>query len=372
MEADLLRSHSHCVFLYQSHNDDVANCGRATLFAKTIWNRKAYGELRRIIRENKIDIVHLHNTFPLISPSANYAAAAEGVPVVQTLHNYRLLCPAATLYRDGKICEICVRKPIALPAVIHSCYRGSKAASFASTAMLATHRGAGTWRHKVSSYIALTEFAREKFIEGGFPGERIRVKPNFVHPDPGLGSGDGNYALFIGRLTPEKGIRTLLAAWRILDGVMPLQIAGDGPLADEIGNAAGNIPNVSWRGWLSRSDLQNALQNAAVVVVPSEWYEPFGLTIAEAFAVGVPVIASRLGSLASMIRHRETGLLFTSGDAADLAVQVRWLLSNPNEAVAMRTEARREYEKNYTSEINYELLMNIYREAQQNRLASKT
>lgn len=372
MEADLLRSHSHRVVLHQSHNDDVAHSGRAALFAKTIWNRQSYAELRRIIRENKIDLVHLHNTFPLISPSAYYAAAAEYVPVVQTLHNYRLLCPAATLYREDRICETCVGKSITLPAVLHSCYRGSKAASFASTAMLASHRVAGTWQRKVTTYIALTDFAREKFIEGGLPGAKIRVKPNFIDPDPGIGPGTGKYALFMGRLTPEKGVRTLLKAWKILDGAMPLEIAGEGPLAEETRAAAAEIPNISLRGWLPREHLQEMIRNAAVVIVPSEWYEPFGLTIAEAFAAGVPVIASRLGSLTSMVRHRETGLLSESANAADLAAQAQWLLSNPNELPAMRVNARREFEENYTGERNYQLLMNIYSDAQKGRDARKS
>ncbi|HEX6545277.1 MAG TPA: glycosyltransferase family 4 protein [Bryobacteraceae bacterium] len=371
MEADLLRSHSHRVILYQSHNDDVSRSGRAVLFAKTIWNRQSYSELRRVIRDKKIDLVHLHNTFPLISPSAYYAAAAERVPVVQTLHNYRLLCPAATLYRDGRICEACVGQSIALPAVLHSCYRASRSASFASTAMLASHRVAGTWQHKVSTYIALTDFAREKFIEGGLPEARIRVKPNFIDPDPGVGPGTGKYALFMGRLTPEKGVRTLLEAWKILHGAMPLEIAGEGPLVGETRAAAAQIPNVFLRGWMPRQHLQEMIRQAAVVIVPSEWYEPFGLTIAEAFAAGVPVIASRLGSLTSMVRHRETGLLFEAGRAADLAAQVRWLLSNPDESPAMRVNARREFEENYTGERNYQLLMSIYSDAQKDRDAGK-
>jgi glycosyltransferase involved in cell wall biosynthesis len=367
MEADLLRSHSHTVFLHRSHNDDVAQSGRAALFAKTIWNRQSYADLRRIIRENKIDLVHLHNTFPLISPSAYYAAGAEHIPVVQTLHNYRLLCPAATLYRDGAVCETCVGKSITLPAVFHSCYRGNKAASFASTAMLAAHRAVGTWQRKVSAYIALTHFAREKFIEGGLPEGKIRVKPNFIDPDPGVGPGAGNYALFLGRLTPEKGVRTLLNAWKIINGAMLLEIAGEGPLADETRAAAAQIPNVFLQGWLPRTHLQDMIRNAAVVIVPSEWYEPFGLAIAEAFAAGIPVIASRLGSLATMIRHRETGLLFEAGNAADLAGQVQWFLSNPNQVPAMRANARREFEANYTGERNYQLLMSIYSDAHKNR-----
>jgi glycosyltransferase involved in cell wall biosynthesis len=318
-------------------------------------------------------MVHLHNTFPLISPAAYYAAAAEGAPVVQTLHNYRLLCPAATLYRAQTVCEDCVGKPVAWPAVLHSCYRGSKPASFASASMLALHRGAGTWNHKVSTYIALTEFARRKFIEAGFPSDKIAVKPNFIDPDPGPGKTQaGSYALFMGRLTPEKGIRTLLNAWRILEGAMPLWIAGNGPMADEVRASAASIHNVKYDGWLSRDQLLETIRNAAFVVVPSEWYEPFGLTVVEAFASGIPVVASRLGSLASMVTHKETGLLFEAGNAADLAAQVRWFLANRDAGRAMRAMARLDYEHNYTGGTNYELLMNIYQQAKDSRGRGRT
>jgi glycosyltransferase involved in cell wall biosynthesis len=307
--------------------------------------------------------MHVHNTFPLISPAAYYAASAENVPVVQTLHNYRFFCPAATLYRDGSVCESCLRKTVTWPAVLHSCYRGSKPATAASTALIAIHRTAGTWKTKVAAYIALTEFARRKYIEGGLPANKIHVKPNFLDHDPGMVSGEGNFALFAGRLTEDKGILTLIKAWNHFGISMPLEIAGEGPLAAQVSEASQQNPKIRWHGWMTRDRLLEKLRTAAVLIVPSEWYEPFGLTIVEAFASGVPVVASRLGSMASMVEHRRTGLLFRPGDAADLADQVGWCLGHESEIQEMRHRARLEFEQKYTSEPNYQRLMAIYDEA---------
>ncbi|MGA8599740.1 MAG: glycosyltransferase family 4 protein [Bryobacteraceae bacterium] len=363
MEAKLLESHGHRVVRFHTHNDQVKGLSAAGLFATTIWNNQAYREIKRVLRENDVDIMHVHNTFPLISPAAYYAASRERVPVVQTLHNYRLFCPAATFYRDGSVCESCLGKAVTWPAVIHSCYRGSKPATVASTALIAIHRAAGTWKTKVSAYIALTDFARQKFIEGGLPAARIHVKPNFLDHDPGMASGKGRFALFAGRLTEDKGILTLIKAWERPGASMPLEIAGDGPLAPQVSEAARRNPNIRWHGWITRDHLLEKLRTAGTLVVPSEWHEPFGLTIVEAFASGIPVVASRLGSIASMLEHRRTGLLFQPGDAADLATQVGWYADHPAEIEDMRRRARIEYERKYTSEGNYRQLMAIYNKA---------
>ncbi len=362
MEGALLESHGHRVVRHQAHNDAVKHRGGLVLLAQTVWNRKAYADLRRAIRDNHIDLMHVHNTFPLISPAAYYAAAAEKVPVVQTLHNYRLFCPAATLYREGGVCESCLGKTVTWPAVVHSCYRGSKPASAVSTALIAIHRTARTWNSKVAAFIALTDFARRKYIQGGLPASKIHVKPNFLDHDPGMVSAVGTFALFAGRLTEDKGILTLLKAWKEPGLSMPLEIAGDGPLAPQVEEAATENPNIRWHGWITRDRLLEKLRTAAVLIVPSEWYEPFGLTIVEAFASGIPVVASRLGSIASMVAHQKTGLLFQPGDAADLAAQIGWYRDHPSEMREMRYRARREYEQKYTSERNYHRLMAIYDE----------
>jgi glycosyltransferase involved in cell wall biosynthesis len=359
-EAELLRAHGHQVLLFQASNDEVNGVNPLVLLGNTIWNRQKYEELRELLRRERPDIMHVHNTFPVISPAAYYAANAEKVPVVQTLHNYRLLCPSATFFRDGHVCEDCLSHSVPLPGVMHSCYRGSRMATAAAAAMLATHNFKQTWSKAVSAYIALTGFARDKFIEGGFPAEKIFVKPNYLQTDPGMGKGNGHYALFVGRLTPEKGISTLLGAWRQIGADLPLQIAGDGPMAADVEQAAATMESVTWLKWLPRAEILQRMKDASVLILPSTWYEGFPMIIAEAFAVGLPVIASNLGSMASIVDHQRTGLHFEAGNAQDLAEKVRWFLANPELTARMRAATRNEYETRYTAEINYEQMMEIY------------
>jgi glycosyltransferase involved in cell wall biosynthesis len=359
-EGELLRNHGHQVLLYQASNDEVNGVNPLVLLGNTIWNRQKYEDLRGLLRRERPDVMHVHNTFPVISPAAYYAANAEGVPVVQTLHNYRLLCPSATFFRDGRVCEDCLGHSIPLPGVRHSCYRGSRMATAATAAMLATHNLKHTWSKAVSAYIALTGFARDKFIEGGFPAGKIFVKPNYLQSDPGQGEGNGHYALFVGRLTPEKGISTLLDAWRQIGSALPLQIAGDGPVAPEVEKAAAESDSITWLKWVPRAEILERMKKASVLILPSTWYEGFPMIIAEAFAVGLPVIASNLGSMATIVDHQRTGLHFLPGDAGDLAEKVRWFLDHPDLTARMRADARREYEARYTAETNYRLMMEIY------------
>jgi glycosyltransferase involved in cell wall biosynthesis len=359
-EAALLEAYGHTVIRFQEHNDSVKELSSIELAADTIWNRWTFKQLRTLIREGRVDLMHVHNSFPLISPACYYAAGAEAIPVVQTLHNYRVLCPSATLFRDGAVCEDCLGKRIPWPSVVHSCYRGSRSATAAAAVMLATHRALGTWQRRVSTFIALTEFARSKFIEGGLPQEKIVVKPNFLPEDPGCGSGDGGFVLFVGRLVEEKGIRTLLRAWSISKDLPPLEIIGDGPLAADVAAAVSENANIRWRGWLARDRVFERMKSATAIVLPSEWYEAFPMTVVESFAMGVPVLASNLGSLASLIEHQKTGLHFAAGDAEDLSRQVQWLQSHPNQVLAIRLAARRAYLLKYTGEQNYLELRSIY------------
>jgi glycosyltransferase involved in cell wall biosynthesis len=359
-EAELLRGRGNQVVVYRASNDQVKGQNPLVTVANTIWNKGAYLDLRERMHREKPDIVHVHNTFQVISPAIYYAANDEGIPVVQTLHNYRLLCPASTFFREGKVCEDCLGKKVPWPGVLHSCYRNSKLASAAVATMLATHNYKQTWSEMVSAYIALTDFARNKFIEGGFPAEKIFIKPNYLQTDPGPGDGKGNYALFVGRLTPEKGISTLLAAWRQIGSGFPLQIAGDGPLASEVEKASREMENVTWLKWLPREEILQRMKNASALILPSTWYEGFPMIISEAFAVGLPVITSNLGSMSSIVDHQRTGLHFEPGNAAALVEAVRWWSTHPAEAAFMRTEARLEYETKYTAEKNYAQMMNIY------------
>jgi glycosyltransferase involved in cell wall biosynthesis len=367
-EVELLRNHGHEVVTYTVHNDAVKGVNKLQLAAKTIWNRQARAELKALIRREKPVLMHCANTLPLVSPGAYYTAHAEGLAVVQTLHNYRLLCPNALFFREGKVCEDCLGKLFAWPAVKHGCYRQSRATSAAVAGMLTTHRMLGTWKHKVDRYIALTQFAADKFISGGLPADKIVVKSNFITPDPGPGKGQGGYALFIGRLVPEKGVPTLLEAWRKMPAGLPLKIVGDGPLADSVREAAAQLPNVEWLGRRTRAEVHALLQDASILAAPSEWYEgAVPRTILEAHAAGTPVVAARLGCMAGGVAHGQTGRLFEPGNAQDLIAQVEALTADPRTLLAYRRAARQEYEDKYTAANNYRQLMAVYAGALQTR-----
>lgn len=362
-ERNLLRKKGHQIIEYTSSNADILRNGSLTLLKNTIWNRSVHERLRRLIKHDSIDIVHFHNTFPLISPSAYYAASSEGIPVIQTLHNYRLLCPAAIFFRDGHVCESCVGKNIPWPGIIHRCYRQSLASTVAVSAMLTTHRWLKTWGKKVSAYIAPTQFARSKFIEGGLSADRIRVKPHFLDHDPGVGRGEGHFAIFVGRLSQEKGLGLLLKAWEELDGTIQLIIVGDGPLAPMVEEAAGYDTTIRWLGRKNKSETYKLIGSASCLIFPSEVYETFGLTIIEAYAGGTPVIASDVGAAAELVRNGQTGFHFRNGSVDDLVRKTRFFFENSNIGAEMRQNARTEYELKYSAERNYSSLMEIYNHA---------
>ncbi len=284
-ESELLQRHGDVVEQYSVHNDSLDQKRGFHVALQTIWNGDSYRRIREVISRFRPEVVHCHNTFPIVSPAAYYAARAERVPVVQTVQNYRLICPAATLLRKGRVCEDCVGHFVPYSGVLHSCYRGSRAASAAVASMLTAHRLIGTWRKAVESYIAPTEFLKSKLVQGGLPAHKVAVKPNFLPSDPGPGPGDGGYALFVGRLSPEKGLATLLRAWRELQD-LPLRIAGDGPLRDFVTAQAKALPNVSVLGFQERSEVIKLVKAAALLVVPSEWYEGFPMTSSRLWDAG--------------------------------------------------------------------------------------
>jgi glycosyltransferase involved in cell wall biosynthesis len=367
-EARLLTAHGHSLVRYRRRNDELSGrgpLGIITAGIETVWSAAAARELAALLAKEKPDVVHFHNIFPLISPAAYYACAEAGVPVVQTLHNYRLLCPGAYFLRDGRVCEECLGRSVPWPGVAHGCYRESRAATAAVATMIAVHRGMNTWREKVGVYIALSKFARQKFIEGGLPGERIVVKPNFVDPDPGLKCGAGEYALYVGRLSAEKGLRVLLEAWSRLGGTIPLRIAGDGPLKEEIAEEikTKGLSSVELLGQLPPSEIGPLMQGARFLVLPSVCYENFPLAVAEAFACGLPVIVSRLGSMAEIITDGETGMHVAPGDSAELAAKADWAWWNPGKLQELGKAGRQEYVSKYRPEQNYKRLMKIFERA---------
>jgi glycosyltransferase involved in cell wall biosynthesis len=364
-EQALLSRNGHEVFQYTVHNDAVNNMPVVALGIKTMWNGATYQNVRRLVAEKAIDIMHVHNTLPLISPSVYYAARAENLPVVQTLHNYRLQCPASTFYREDKICEVCLSKTIKYPAVLHSCYRGSRAASAAVCAMLAAHRIAGTYRRRIHSYIALTEFARKKFCEGGLPVENITVKPNFLEYDPGAGRGQGGYALFAGRLTAEKGLTVLLDAWSACPGAMPLKIAGEGPLRLLVQKRAAALANVEYLGPCEHARLLTLLKDAAFLMIPSRWYEGMPMVLLESMACGTPVVGFAVGSLNDLIVNGENGLKLPLEGKDHLIDLLQGSSRLADTMARLRDSTRAHFERHFTAVANYQLLTAIYQRALQ-------
>jgi glycosyltransferase involved in cell wall biosynthesis len=362
-EQRLLREAGVEVDGFEDDNRRVEQRGSLRTAIATVWSATAYREIRARLRAKRYDLVHVHNFFPLISPAVYHAAQAEGCAVVQTLHNYRLSCAAGIFYRDGRVCEDCLGKAVPWPGVLHGCYRGSRPGTAAVAAMLAGHRLIGTWRNKVHLYIALNEFMRQKAIAGGVPASKITIKPNFVSPDPGAGSGAGGFALFTARLNREKGVPELLAAWQRLGAKIPLKILGDGPLSEEVRRAAAGNPAIDYLGRRPLAEFYELLGQARFFIFTSTWYEGFPRVISEAYARGTPIIASGIGPIAEVVADGHTGLHFRPGDVDDLVAKVIWLLDRPDRQAALRHNARAEFEAKYTAEANLRQLLAIYERA---------
>jgi glycosyltransferase involved in cell wall biosynthesis len=352
-EITMLRSHGHEVATYFRNNDDISTQPASSVAIQTLWSSRSARDLAQLIQSFKPDVIHAHNTMPLISPSIYWAAARSRVPVVQTLHNFRLMCLSALYLREGKVCEDCSGH---LPwrGVVRTCYRDSTAASAVLAGMLTLHRGLGTYRNKVSRYIALNNFCRNKFIEGGLPAERIVVKPNFVDAPLPLEQLRNGF-LFVGRLSLEKGISCLAEAVKLLPEVQ-VSVAGVG--SEEV--LVNGSQSFKLLGKLSSESVLAEMNRSIAMLVPSIWYETFGMVVIEAFACSTPVIASRIGALAEIVTDGETGLLFEAGNAHDMANKMSWALAHPEKMAEMGRNARTKYEAEFTAEKNYMQLMAIY------------
>jgi glycosyltransferase involved in cell wall biosynthesis len=360
-ERELLERAGHTVLTYCRTNyeaESYTGLRKLALVKNIAWSSDTSAALGRLLREEKPDVVHVHNTFMMMSSSVFEACRTAGVPVVQTLHNFRMFCPAANFIRDGKVCEECVEHTM-LRGIRYGCYRNSSAATATVALIIEAQR-----RRKAYAdfYVALSQFSREKLIANGIPAEKLCVKPNFVHPDPGERRSAGNYAIYAGRLSDEKGLDTLLAAWQQLQCDIPLMIVGDGPLLAPLQKMAAELKltGVTFAGRLPRSQTQEAIKAARFLLSPSQCYENFPMGIAESFACGVPVICSRLGGMQELVEDGFTGLHFTPGNPAELADKVQWAWSHPEEMRSMGRHARLEYLNKYTAEKNYPLLMEIY------------
>lgn len=364
-EADLLERHGHRVERLVVENSDIPDRPSPRqaieLAVGTVWSRAGARRVRRATERFRAQVVHVHNTFPLLSPAVHAAARSAGAATVQTFHNYRITCPAAILFRDGQHCVDCVGRVFPWPGVVHACYRGSRTKTAVVATFVAVHRVRGTWRRDVDRIIVLSQFQRDVLVRAGLDPERVVTKPNFIDDPGNTGSHTGSF-LFVGRLAPEKGVRVLLDAWAT--GIsLPVRVVGDGALADVVEQASSDSA-VEPLGRLAAADVLAEMRDARALILPSLWPEGGLPTVAiEAFAAGLPIIASRIGNMAEAIRDGETGLLFEPGDRRALAAAVQVAIDNPEAFRAMGRAARREYLEQFAPERTYERLLAIYREA---------
>lgn len=360
-ETAMLRAHGHTVELLEADNRVIESTRDKVIAAASLFgSRSSYALMQQRIASFLPDVVHLHNWFPLLSPSIIHAAADAGVPVIHTLHNFRMVCAGGSLYRDGAVCHDCMGKALPLGPTLHGCYQQSRLGSAAITAAFAWHRHTDTW-DRVTTFLTLTEFQRDLLVQGGVDPARVVIKPNFTRDRGGPGRGEGGYALFVGRLTPEKGIRTALDAWEHHHPGIPFRILGDGPLADEVQRRAARIPGAEYLGHRPSEEVDAHLADALCLVFPSVCYEPFALTIIESFSRGTPVIAARLDSILGLVRDADTGYTFTPDDAEALSSSIRRLHAETR--TPMRQRCRAFYESGYTETINYGLLLQVYQDA---------
>ena len=362
-EATLLRSRGHEVIEYLEDNKKIGSMHKAFVALNTIWSHSSYQNIREFLENTKPEVVHFHNTFPLISPSAYYACKDLGIPVVQTLDNQRLMCPAASFYRDGKLCLDCLGKTLAWPGVLHACYHDSHLHTAVVASMLILHRLMSTWQTKVDIFLCSTNFYRDLFVQAGLQSGKIVVMPHFVQEEFESDSAKktADYAVFVGRLDPEKGIHTLLESWGHLD--FPLKIRGNGRLDKAARGIVKqrNMDHIEFVERMEAHELSNLIGNARFLVMLSEgYYETFGMVIIEAYSRRVPVVASNIGVVPELVSDKQTGLLFEPGNALDLADKAQWMWDHPDEADAMGQNGQQIYRERFTQEQCYKTLMEVY------------
>lgn len=364
-ERTLLQSRGHEVAEYTRHSDEIRGQGAWGAIkgaAATPWNPWAARAIRKVVARFRPDVVHVHNTFPLISPAIFHALAGTGVGRVMTLHNYRLFCPAAIPMRAGKVCTDCLDQRSVLPAMQYGCYRNSRAATAPLALNVALHRAAGTWAKQVDAFIALTEFQRRRMADAGLPASRVHVKPNFYPGSPGVVSRAQRKpcVVFAGRLTAEKGVATLVRAWQLWgDDAPELRVLGGGELRAKLEGMAAGLP-VRFLGQLSAAEAQQQIAEASLLVLPSECFEGFPMVVREAFAFGTPAAVSNLGPLPSIVQHGESGVVFEAANPASLLEELRRVWCTPGLLEQLGRGARAAFEAHYTEEANYATLMAIY------------
>ena len=360
-EKTMLEKHGHKVILYSRNNAELKQMSKIRILFlpfTTVFNLRTYKEIKKQIRRENIDVVHVHNTLNLISPAVYYAARSMKVPVVQTIHNFRLLCPGATFYRDGHICEDCVKNGLKC-AVKYSCYRGSKAQTLVCAISTWLHRTTGIYG-KIN-YICLTEFNKDKLLQlKHIKPERVFVKPNFVENNSFIPEEERlNQFVFVGRLDKLKGVDILFEAWkRMGEGAIKLIVCGMGPMEEWCKSfIKENVVNIEMCGFVPNDETLKIIANSKALVLPTQWYEGFPMSIVEAFSVGTPVICSDLGNAGSVVEEGITGYKFTA-DLVDEIIQA------VKRCHGLCSQTKKVYKDNYSVEKNYELIGRIYKAIQ--------
>lgn len=356
-EKKLLEEHGHTVIEYTRNNGEIktfSNVEKAMIPITTVFNFKTFSDIKKIIRKNEIDIVHVHNTWNLISPSVYYAAMACNVPVVQTVHNFRFICSGATFYRDGHVCEDCLKFGLGC-AVKYSCYRNSRIQTFACVLTTTIHRWLGIY--KKINYICLTEFTKEK-IKSVVDPNRVYIKPNFVYDQKGKNHAE-DYYIFVGRVEKIKGVDVLVDAFSRMPN-RKLKIVGRGNLYEHIAERLKieHINNIELLGYKANDEVNALLKHAKALIMCSQWYETFGMVIAEAYSNALPVIVGRIGNIQGLVKESETGELFTYDSSEDMVAAIERFESKPQEEYSKN--AYDYYCQKLTSESNYTMLHNIY------------
>jgi glycosyltransferase involved in cell wall biosynthesis len=304
-------------------------------------------------------VIHIHNLFYLASPAILYEAQKHQIPVVLTIHNFRLICSGALLLRDGKVCELCTQKKFPLAGIQHKCFQNSTVKTAQLTLVTGLHKILGTWQDKVDAYITLSKFIKNKLVHSSLqlPPEKIFIKPNFA-PDRNWHTGGErqSFFLFVGRLSQEKGIQVLLEATQYHH--FHLEIIGTGDLKDLVQEYAQNNAHITYHGFQGQDFIMDKMKQCKALLFPSVWYEGMPLTLLEAFSTGTPVIISDIDNLNEMVSNHYDGLHFKTGDSKDLAEKIRYF--EQNATPIFYENARKTYENHYSSEKNYQNLMNIY------------
>ncbi len=369
-ERTLLEEHGHTVIALERSNAETAGWPawkQARWLSQSFFSIESYRRVRDLCRRERPDVAHVHNVFFLLSPSVYYALDHEGVPIVQTCHNFRFLCANALFYVGGQVCERC-KGGNYTHAVLHRCYRDSRVQSLMMAATLAWHRYAGRWWDRIDAFIALSEFSRQKLIEGGLPKDRLFLKPNFLHAKRIPLFGGEDYAVVMGRLQEEKDVQTAIEAFQHLTDLR-LLVLGDGPLLEPLKALTQRLGlhHVEFRGFVSGEERFDILRRAKLLILPSRCYENFSVSVLEAYAMGKPVVASRIGAIAELVEDGVTGLLFEPGQPADLAQKIRQLVHDPERILQMGWAVHARFEGRFTADTNYRLLMTIYAAARRRR-----